>query len=80
MRTIACGSDSEARQRAYDALELVDSETKVTRVAKSDIDERKVGDVSVMPAGQVDGLSVVEFADLVSYLRSLKAAPSAPVK
>lgn len=57
-------------------VEVVDAETKVTRVPKSEIDERRVGQVSVMPTGQADGLSVVEFADLISYLRSLKAAPA----
>jgi putative heme-binding domain-containing protein len=59
-------------------LELVDSETKVTRVAKSDIEERKVGDVSVMPAGLVDSLTLVEFADLISFLQTLKTAPVPP--
>ena len=56
-------------------LELVDSETKVVRVPKPDIEERKVGDLSVMPAGVVESLTVVEFADLISYLQSLKTAP-----
>ena len=56
-------------------IEVVDAETKVTRVSKSAIDERRVGQVSIMPDGQTDGLSVVEFADLVSYLQSLKSAP-----
>jgi putative heme-binding domain-containing protein len=59
-------------------LELVDSETKVTLVAKSDIEERKVGDVSVMPAGLIDSLTQVEFADLISFLQTLKTAPVPP--
>ena len=58
-------------------LEIVDGETRLTRISRSDIEERKVGDVSVMPAGQVDSLKPVEFADLISYLMSLKAAPAA---
>jgi putative heme-binding domain-containing protein len=65
-----------AETEAY--IELVDSETKLTRVAKTEIEDRKVGDLSVMPAGQVDSLSVVEFADLISYLQSLKTAPAQP--
>jgi putative membrane-bound dehydrogenase-like protein len=56
-------------------VELAGAEAKVTRVAKSDVEERRVGDVSIMPTGLVDGLSVVEFADLVSYLQTLKSAP-----
>ena len=62
------------RTETDDFVELVDGETKLTRVAKTDIEERKVGDVSVMPAGQVDSLKPLEFADLISYLTSLKAA------
>jgi len=59
-------------------VELVDAETKLTRVPKAEIEDRKVGDVSVMPAGLADSLSVTEFADLVSYLQSLKSAPKTP--
>ncbi|MFO0951570.1 MAG: c-type cytochrome [Isosphaeraceae bacterium] len=59
-------------------IDLVDSEAKITRVAKADVEERKVGDVSVMPAGLVDTLTVVEFADLISYLQSLRTAPPTP--
>ncbi len=51
------------------SIELVDAEAKVTRVSKGDIDDRKIGDVSIMPAGLVDSLSVVEFSDLISYLQ-----------
>ena len=58
-------------------VELVDRETKLTRVAKSEIEERKIGEVSVMPAGLVDSLTRVEFADLISYLGSLRA-PAGP--
>lgn len=56
-------------------VELADAEARVTRVPKDQIEERRVGDVSVMPKGLVETLSVVEFADLISYLRSLKSAP-----
>ena len=60
------------------SIELVDSEVKTIRLFKSEIEERKVGNISVMPAGIVDSLTVVQFADLVSYLRSLKAPGAAP--
>jgi putative heme-binding domain-containing protein len=56
-------------------VELADSEAKLTRVPKSEIEARRVGDVSIMPTGLADGLSVVEFSDLVSYLQTLKTAP-----
>ena len=39
-------------------------------VAKDDIDERQLSELSLMPAGLIDNLSVEEFADLVAYLAS----------
>ncbi len=54
-------------------LDLADAEGRPTRVAKADIEARKVGEVSLMPTGLVDSLSPVEFADLIAYLSSLKA-------
>ncbi|HWE35733.1 MAG TPA: HEAT repeat domain-containing protein, partial [Isosphaeraceae bacterium] len=57
-------------------VELVDAEARSVRIPKSEIEARRVGDVSIMPAGQVDGLAPVDFADLVAYLTSLKAAPT----
>ena len=65
------------RSETDSEIEIVDSETKIRRVPKGEIDERKIGTVSVMPTGVVDALTVVEFADLISYLQSLKKAPSA---
>lgn len=59
-------------------IELVDADAKLTRVPKDQIEERRVGDVSVMPSGVVDTLSVVEFADLIAYLQGLKS-PAANV-
>jgi len=54
-------------------LELIDVDAKITRIPKNEVEERRVTDVSLMPTGLVDTLSVVEFADLISYLQSLKA-------
>ena len=56
-------------------LELVDSEAKPTRVALADIVERRRADVSIMPKGQVESLSLVEFSDLITYLETLRTAP-----
>ena len=53
-------------------LELADAEAKITRIPKSDIEVRRVGDVSIMPANLVEALSPGEFADLVGFLLSLK--------
>ena len=53
-------------------LELADSDAKITRIPKSKIEERRVGEVSIMPARLVETLSPVDFADLISFLASLK--------
>jgi putative heme-binding domain-containing protein len=54
------------------ALELADSDAKITRIPKSQIEERRVGQVSIMPARLVETLSPVDFADLISFLSCLK--------
>ena len=63
------------RGETEEYVDLIDADAKTTRVMKAEIDERRVGDVSLMPSGLVDTLSKEEFADLVAYLMSLRAAP-----
>jgi putative heme-binding domain-containing protein len=65
------------RAETADWLELADSEAKVTRVARRDISERRLGDVSIMPELSPQSLSQTEFSDLISFLASLKG-PSRP--
>jgi len=55
-------------------IDLINADAKLTRVLKSEIDERRAGNVSLMPTGLVDTLSPAEFADLIAYLQSLKLA------
>jgi putative heme-binding domain-containing protein len=57
-------------------IDLIDADAKTTRVLKSEIDERRVSDVSLMPTGLVDTLTPAEFADLIAYLQQLKTAPA----
>ncbi len=57
-------------------LELVDAEARSIRIPRSEIAERRIGDVSTMPTALVDALSPVEFADLIAYLTGLKAGGS----
>ena len=64
------------RSESDEAIELVDSETKWTRIMKSEIDERRVGNLSVMPNRLVESLSPSEFSDLIAYLMSLKQVES----
>jgi putative membrane-bound dehydrogenase-like protein len=61
-----------------EALELQDADAKTVRVPKSDIEARKVSDVSIMPTGLAEGLSKQDFADLIAFLEGLKEAPSKP--
>ncbi len=60
-----------------EALEIQDAEAKRIRIPKADIEEKKVSDVSLMPNGLAEGLSQDDFADLVSYLETLKEKPPA---
>ncbi|MDR3636636.1 MAG: c-type cytochrome, partial [Isosphaeraceae bacterium] len=62
-----------------ETIEIEDAEAKHLRVPKTDIDERKKSDVSLMPNGLAEGLSPQDFADLVTYLETLKE-PAPPAK
>ncbi|WP_406700748.1 HEAT repeat domain-containing protein [Singulisphaera sp. Ch08] len=66
------------RSESETEIELVDVNTKVTRISKNQVEERRVSDVSLMPKGLADTLSPVEFADLISFLQTLKSAPASP--
>jgi putative heme-binding domain-containing protein len=71
------------RSETDDALELADSDAETTRISKRDIDVRRAGGVSIMPVGIAESLAPAEFADLISYLSSLKqpaTAPASPVR
>jgi putative heme-binding domain-containing protein len=43
-----------------------------TMILKADVDTRVRGEISIMPEGLANGLTVQELASLVSYLESLK--------
>ena len=60
-------------------LELEDADAKRVRVELDDIEERRAGDVSIMPNGLAEGLQPKDFADLLAYLDTLReAAKPAP--
>ena len=67
------------RSETDTTLELADAEAKIIRIPKSDIDVRRVGNVSVMPSNLVEALSPAEFADLVGFLWSLKQPQNASI-
>ncbi len=56
-------------------LNLMDAEGKRHAIRKSEIDQRKESDLSLMPEGLNTGLSLQDFADIVIYLESLKEPP-----
>lgn len=54
-------------------LVLADQMGKEVRVAKDQVEERKLSPISPMPAGFVDQITQEEFADLLRYLLSIQA-------
>jgi hypothetical protein len=60
------------RSESDESLELATSEGVVVPISKRLIEERRPSQTSIMPEGLSRSLSAVEFADLVSYLSSLK--------
>ena len=64
------------RAESSEHLDLIDSDLEPVRIAKSEIEVRRVGETSLMPAGQlVDSLTKQEFADLIAYLVGLTGRP-----
>ncbi len=63
------------KQDTADELEIQDAEAKRIKIPKADIEAKKVSDVSLMPNGLAEGLSQGDFADLISYLETLKEKP-----
>ena len=60
------------RSETAKELEIQDADAKLIRIPKDRIEERKLSDVSLMPSGLAQGLSVKDFTDLISYLQTLK--------
>jgi putative membrane-bound dehydrogenase-like protein len=60
------------RQETTDILTMVDTEGKLHAIRKADIKSKKESRLSLMPEGFQLGLTLQEFADLSSYLESLK--------
>lgn len=58
------------------SITMMDIEGKAVAVAIGDIEARDVSKVSLMPAGLADGMTPSEFADLISYLGSLRSGPA----
>lgn len=61
-------------------ITLYDSAAKAYTIKKADIVSQKVSNVSPMPEGLEQGLTLQEFSDLISYLESLKDTKTVPPK
>ena len=59
---------------AADRIELLTRDGHRLVIPRSQISQQSQSAASLMPEGLVDGLSPVEFADLIAYLMSLKTA------
>lgn len=58
-------------QRRADRLDLVDVQGKRVAIPKRDIEEEVRSQLSLMPSGLKDGLTLDDFADIIAYLESL---------
>jgi putative membrane-bound dehydrogenase-like protein len=54
-----------------DDVKFADADGKLQTIAKKDIEERSFSPVSTMPNGLNDGMTLQDFADLVTYLEGL---------
>ncbi|HZW31764.1 MAG TPA: c-type cytochrome, partial [Isosphaeraceae bacterium] len=63
-----------AETNAY--LDLIGTDLAPIRVAKSEIEVRRVSETSLMPTGLVDSMTKPEFADLIAYLTGLMGGPT----
>ena len=68
------------RSESADTLTLRDAEGRDHAIPKAEIEERTAGSASLMPEGLHVDLSQQDFADLISYLESLKGSPAAASK
>jgi putative heme-binding domain-containing protein len=61
-----------------DSITIMDADGKEHKIAKKDIDERRVSPISTMPNGLADGMTLQDFADLVAFLEARKEELKAP--
>lgn len=56
-------------------LEVATADAKFIRIPKEDVEERRETNLSLMPNGLKDGMSLEDFTDIVAYLEQLKESP-----
>jgi putative heme-binding domain-containing protein len=62
------------RDETDDSLRLIGADAASTTIRKSEIADRKLSDVSLMPENLVAGLDPQSFTDLVAYVATLRPA------
>ncbi len=60
------------RNQTPAGIELVTPEGKIVSVAASEIEVQETSNLSPMPNGLADGMTLQNFADIIAYLESLK--------
>ncbi len=60
------------KQATDTEIALMGADAKLVRISIADIASRRTSEVSLMPQGLQNGLSLQEFADVIDYLVSLK--------
>jgi hypothetical protein len=58
----------------------MDAEGKMHVIPKTEIAERSLSPVSIMPNGLSDGMTLEDFADLVAYLEARREEQPTPRK
>ena len=71
LKRLVSGIIVEETERAL----TVQTATERIVLAKADIEERKVSNVSMMPEGQLEKMTTEELRDLVGYLASKTQVP-----
>jgi putative heme-binding domain-containing protein len=66
-----------AKSESATAVILLDAEGRHVKLMLHDIESRRLSKVSLMPAGLADGMTPVEFTDLIAYLASLRTSGEA---
>jgi putative heme-binding domain-containing protein len=66
------------KSETAEGLTLVDAESRVHVIRRSEIEERKAVESSAMPEGLAAGISPAEFADLIDYLQGLRPPGQSP--
>jgi putative heme-binding domain-containing protein len=64
------------KQSSEQSIGLMGADGKLVQIKTSDIDQKRNTDISLMPEGLEGSLTQQQFADLISYLTTLKAPQS----